>query len=113
MEVEDKLPVHCQVEVMVDIDGRSQEWPKWVKARGLQNVIPTQAFARRIFDKVNELKVVDLFLVLKQLIVYYLSVLWTNVNTQFLHCSIKVLPCDEMSLVCVKILEGFPKKMLF
>jgi hypothetical protein len=53
-EVEDELHEDCQVEVQVDLD--REEWPAWAKARGLDEVIPSQAFARKVFDTVIDLK---------------------------------------------------------
>jgi hypothetical protein len=57
-DVKDELPENCQVEVLVDAKHRGRvSWPLWVQARGLEDVIPSQAFARQVFDKVIDLKV--------------------------------------------------------
>ena len=53
-----EIPRHCQVEIKCDLSVRGgTEWPKWVRARGLQGVIPTPAFSRAIFQKLCDLKV--------------------------------------------------------
>ena len=54
VESQNQIPPHCQVQVELI---RNPYWPEWVLAQGLQEVLPTQDFARSIFEQMCELKV--------------------------------------------------------
>ena len=58
VEAQHELPASCRVQINIQLCRKeNDQWPMWVRMRGLQQVIPTQEFCRAIFDKLCELKV--------------------------------------------------------
>jgi hypothetical protein len=59
MEVQNHLPVSCQVEIALRNITRNSNaaLPRWVLQKGLEDVIGSSEFVRQVVDKVNAMKV--------------------------------------------------------